>query len=672
MRTKILYFVALILYATNSFAQNSDKFWMPSVFSDNMVLQQKAKVNIWGQSFAGDKITIAASWGKSARVVANADGKWIVSLETVAAGGPYSLTLVGVKSKKEIKGILLGEVWLCSGQSNMEMPLKGWLPKNPIMHSKEEIEQSANPKLRMFTVAKSFSVIPENECVGQWEEASPATVGNFSASAYFFGKKLFSELNVPIGLIHTSWGGTPAEAWTSSDALKMYPDFAPVVTNFQGLLKESQKSKDWMTSHPFVALKSSVPNPWAGLLFNDEQCSSVALSDTGWATISLPKEIESVIGTFDGAFWLRKWIEVPQSWVGKELVLDLPGVDDMDRTYINGELVGATEETGFWQALRHYTVASNIIKPGLNLIAIRVVDNGGGGGISDVVNPMELKIKAEPAQSIKLAGKWSYLPVAEFFNNGFYLYDVAKQDYRNKPKTSFDLNQYTPTALYNAMIQPLVPYTIKGAIWYQGESNVGRAKQYQTLFPLMIESWRKSFAQGNFPFYFVQIAPYIYSGKENIESAEIREAQRLSLQKVDKSGMVVTLDIGNVDDIHPANKTDIGNRLALWALAKNYNKNITCSGPLYKYIKIEGNKAIISFDYAEKGLKAVGNLDGFEVAGSDKNYVSAVAQIKGKTVVVSSEKVDKPAYVRYAFKNGSTATLFNVEGLPASTFSTEK
>lgn len=673
MKKVLLYVVVLLCFITTIKAQEVNKFWLPSFFSNNMVLQQNSKVNIWGKSFPGDRIKIQASWGKTITVQVDVNGKWNASIETTKAGGPYSILFAGKKDKRLIENVLLGEVWICSGQSNMEMPLKGW-PSNPIQNSATEIQHAENFNLRMFTLTKAFSIIPEEDCKGNWEVSSSETAGNFSASAYFFGKKLYDELKVPVGLIHTSWGGTPAEAWTSSDALKMYPDYAPVVNNFNGLLIESNKAKQWITNHPFVELSADKKtNPWANLLLNDIECSKSDITDTFWYEIELPNTIETVIGDFDGAVWLRKWIDIPQNWIGKDLKIKLPGIDDMDRTYFNGVLVGSTEESGFWQTPRNYAIPNTIVKAGLNLISIRVIDNSGGGGISDSKIPMELVLKSDTNQSISLAGKWKLLPTAEYLNNGFYLYNANSQEFKNRPKMSLTLNQFTPTALYNAMIQPLVPYTIKGAIWYQGESNVGRAKQYETLFHLLIDSWRKNFNQGNFPFYFVQIAPYVYSGVNNIESAELRDAQRISMQKVENSGMVVTLDIGNVNDIHPANKTDIGNRLALWALSKTYNKNIVCSGPVFKNLKIEGHKAIILFDYAETGLKAKnGKLEGFEIAGNDNKFVAANAEIKENKVVVYSDNVLNPIAVRYAFSNGAEATLFNAEGLPASSFSVVK
>jgi sialate O-acetylesterase len=359
---------------------------------------------------------------------------------------------------------------------------------------------------------------------------------------------------------------------------------------------------------------------------------------------------------FDGAVWFRKEFELDSSMAGKGLTLTLGPIDDQDITWINGNRVGATEGPGKWQAPRTYKVPASVTKSGKNVIVIRVLDTAGGGGLTG--KPEQVMLKAKNGPSISLAGKWRY-------KKGFDIKTMAPA-----PTPPAGLNAHSPSSLYNAMIAPLIPYRIKGAIWYQGESNAGRAYQYRTLFPLMITNWRNDWNIGDFPFYFVQIAPYNYGGAPI--AAELREAQFMTLS-LKNTGMAVTMDIGNPRDIHPRNKQDVGKRLALWAMAKDYGKkNIVYSGPLYKSMKIEGSRIRLSFDHINGGLLAKdGPLTHFIIAGQDKQFERATAKIDGDTIVVSSFKVDKPVAVRYGWTNDAEPNLFNRAHLPASSFRTD-
>jgi sialate O-acetylesterase len=451
---------------------------LPAVVSDNMVLQQNSKVTLWGWADPGEKIKVKASWqsffGKSTK--ADKDGKWKIAVKTPKAGGPFTIT---IKAGNAIilKNILSGEVWICSGQSNMEM---GMAVTN---NAAEEIAKADYPNIRLFDAARRLSARPLEDVAGSWVECSPETVarhgtwGGFSAVAYYFGRKLHKDLNVPIGLISSTWGGSPAQSWTPGEMLSTMPDFA---------------------EHVKRLTRQSTPQAIA------------------------------------------------------------------------------------------------------------------------------------PAAAI---------------------------------------NAHTPTSLYNAMIYPFIPFTIRGAIWYQGESNAGAPVQYQTLFPAMIKSWRDAWGLGDFPFYYVQIAPIGY----DVNSAYLREAQFMTLS-IPNVGMAVTMDISNIYDMHPKNKLDVGERLALWALAKDYGqKGLVYSGPVYKGMKIEGNKIRLSFDYIGSGLMAKdGPLTHFKIAGADKNFVDATATIEGDTIVVSSDKITSPAAVRFAFSNNDEPNLCNKEGLPASSFRTDR
>jgi sialate O-acetylesterase len=448
---------------------------LPAIFTDGMVLQQRSTITVWGWANPGEKVTVKGSWqwlGK-AKATADADGQWRIRLKTPKAGGPYTLSVQGTNAIV-LSDVLIGEVWICSGQSNMQWTLDA---NKTDEFTKNAIETANYPNIRQFAVSRAFGAAPLSDCKGQWLVCTPQTAEQFSAVAFYFGRELNKKLNVPIGLISTSWGGTVAEAWTSAESLRAYGDFNDVLN-----------------------------------------------------TLQAPKE---------------------------------------------------------------------------------------------------------------------------------------------QPEAKLDQN--TPTALYNAMIHPLVGFRIAGAIWYQGESNAGRAMQYRTLFPAMIKDWRTQWRQGDFPFYYVQIAPYKYADSNAPYSAFLREAQMFTLKALPNVGMAVTMDIGEEQDIHPKNKADVGDRLARWALAKNYgHKDLAYSGPIYKGMTVEDSAIRLSFDYAGSGLVARGGpLTSFEIAGSDQKFVPAKAEIDGASVVVSSAEVPNPAAVRYAFKNWAQPNLFNTEGLPASSFRTD-
>jgi sialate O-acetylesterase len=659
-----LFFISL-----SSFSQNLS---LSSLLSDNMVLQQKTEVPIWGSSFVGDWIEVKTGWGQIAYAKVDEQGNWSTRINTIEAGGPYEIIIKGGKTEIKIKNILLGEVWICSGQSNMEMTYTGWPPKDTVDRAKEEIKKIGNSKIRMFTVTKAYSIEPQNNCKGIWKEANAESLKDFSATAYYFGLKLYEKLNVPIGLINTSWGGTQVKSWTSLQTLSTYPEFNALREDFK-LKNEAQSSKDkWLEKHSKIELSKSSEDKWKNLNFFDSVCATTNYSDLDWERMKLPLQWEkSKLGEFDGAVWFRKTVEIPDSWKGKELIINLPGIDDMDQTWINGVKVGATEVPGYWQTQRHYKVPASLITFNKVLVAIRVIDHQGGGGIWDTQIPMSLSLKSDSSKKVLLGENWRYLVVAEYKNNTFYLFDIKNREYHSATVNN-TVGPNTATALYNAMICPLAPFIAKGFTWYQGESNVGSAEQYSSYFASMVKDWRKLWKDEGFSFYYVQIAPYKYSGVLNTESAELRNAQRVALDSVKNSGMVVTLDIGDINIIHPSKKREVGERLAYWALAKDYGINIPFSGPLYKSNTIEGNKIRIKFDYIEGGLIIKENLlNEFEIAGADKKYIPAKVTIENNTIVVSSDKIAQPLYVRYAWHNGSNATLFNMAGLPASTFTTE-
>jgi len=501
--------------------------------------------------------------------------------------------------------------------------------------------------------------------------STPETVKQFSATAYFFGKKLFSDLHIPVGLIESAWGGTPSESWTSAESLENAGEFITDIKAIRESAPLQAEYQSWLDTHKQLELKPGGNDQWKNLSFNDENIPSSEFNDSIWPVMNLPTQFEKVIGEFDGAVWFRKTIDLPQSMNGKALVLSLGPIDDMDRAYFNGKLIGSNEASGFWQVDRNYEIPASLAKSGANIISVRVLDTQGGGGIYGAPEKMKLSLKGDPKLFIPLKGDWKYQPVAELTGNKFYIFDIAKNEFLTR-KRPVKLGPYTPTTLYNAMVFPVIPYQIKGAIWYQGEANVGRAGQYAKIFPAMIQNWREAWGIKDFPFYFVQIAPYVYSGIDSTESGFLREAQEKALDLA-KTGMAVTLDIATVMNIHPPFKKEVGERLALLALNNDYGMKNPCVGPVYKSMSVSAGIVKLQFDNVGEGLIAKNdNLKEFQIAGKDRHYVKANAKIVNNEVLVSSPLVREPVSIRYCWRNGAEASLFNKDGLAARQFRTKE
>ena len=610
------------------------------MFGDSMVLQRDLAIPVWGWAEPGERVT-ATMAGMSATAAAGPDGRWSLKLPAFPAGGPHELVAGG----RTFKDVLVGEVWICSGQSNMEWTVNG------SRNAQEEVATADFPRLRHFLVPKRVSARPELDVRGaSWQAATPGTVGNWTAVGFFFGRQLLRELDVPIGLIHTSWGGTICEAWTSAEALKTMDDFRPFVESLQAPQRdpgEVQKEYEAKLDAWRRALEKMDPGQEGKWADRDVDVSN-------WKTMNLPRAWEQGgLGNFDGVVWFRREVMIPAA---VDLRVSLGPIDDEDVTYWNGTKIGATAG---WQAPRVYKVPAALVQAGRNVLTVRVLDTGGGGGLYG--RPEQLSIEGGPS----LAGPWSY----------HVGYDLAKAPGRPAAPPFAGGNPNVPTALYNGMIAPVIPYGIKGAIWYQGESNVGRAKQYQTLFPTMIRDWRSRWGVGEFPFLFVQLANFLPARAEPGESAwaELREAQELTLG-TRNTGQAVIIDIGEANDIHPRNKQEVGKRLALWALGTAYGKSGAISGPIYDAMSVEGSKVRIRFKHVGGGLVAKdGPLRTFAIAGADRTWVWADAAIDGETVVVSSPKVPAPAAVRYAWAdNPEGRNLYNQDGLPASPFRTDR
>mgnify|MGYP000924896636 FL=1 len=593
-------------------------------------------------------VKVTTSWdGKTYETQADKEGKWKLSVRTPEAGGPYELTLTDGQ-KLVLKNVMIGEVWICSGQSNMEMPLEGW---GKIMNYKKEVSAADHPNIRLLHVEHVTSTQPESDIKVRdngWQVCSPQTIPNFSATAYFFGREISEKQNVPVGLIHTSWGGTNVESWISGKVLQEMPDFSNVVEEVRAMPDKTAMKAEYLKT--LEAWNNRVDEGFAA---GKPVRAEVSLDDSNWAKMKFPGMVEEQgLNGFDGLIWLRRTVDIPASWAGKKVQLILGTIDDNDITYWNGQEVGRT--TGY-TIQRNYTVPGKLVKAGQLSLAIRIVDTGGGCGM-----PNDLYLRSANGEQISLAGEWKYQVAADARKEGMPPKDMSE-------------NPNLPTSLYNAMIHPLVPYGIRGAIWYQGENNASRAYQYRELFPLVIENWRKDWGK-DFPFYFVQLANFKPVSPEPVDSdwAELREAQTRTLS-VANTGMAVIIDKGEANDIHPKDKQAVGHRLALIARAKTYGEQIPYSGPMYHSYEVDGDKIILSFDHTEGGLKSGDGkaLQGFSIAGRDHKFHWAKAEIQGDKIVVSSPEVLYPVAVRYGWSDNPVCNLYNGAGLPASPFRTD-
>ncbi|MEP7230765.1 MAG: sialate O-acetylesterase [Ginsengibacter sp.] len=620
---------------------------LPQLVRDSMVLQRDAKVKIWGWASPNEKIKIDFL-KKKYKTAADAKGNWMVMLSPMKAGGPYSMNISG-KNKILLKDILIGDVWFCSGQSNMVHQMK--------LHSVRYAYEIANanyPEIRHFWIP-TFTDLQgprEDLPIGYWKSANPGDVLDFSAVAYFFAKDLYKKYHVPIGLINASVGGTPIEAWTSEDGLKDFSSIANII----------QKNKDTayvngMNRRAFAHDANRPQKPNDKGLTGPTKWYDPSYAPKEWRTINIPGYWEDQ-GTknLNGVVWYRREINLPASMIGKPAKVFLGRIVDADVFYINGRQVGTT---AYQYPQRRYDVPADLLKAGKNIFVVKVTNNFGKGGFV----PNKPYCLFAGNDTIDLKGYWKY-KVGEVFapRSGGIGGGIAAQ------------NQ--PTALYNAMVAPEINYTIKGITWYQGESNADRPQGYEKLQKALIADWRKKWNEGDIPFLYVQLPNFMDVNYLPEESnwALIREAQLKALS-MPNTGMVVAIDLGEWNDIHPDRKKDVGDRLALVAEKIAYREDIIYSGPIYQSATIEGNKIIINFSNVGSGLMTDDgeSLSQFAIAGSDKKFVWANAKIEANTVVVWSDDVPYPKYVRYAWAdNPDNPNLYNKEGLPASPFRTDE
>ena len=547
--------------------------------------------------------------------------------------------------KAELKDVLVGDVWVLGGQSNMEMGI-GMAKDAPT-----EIAAAAYPNIRISMVSKDTQLEPRLTTPSGWAVCSPDSIkqggwGGFSAVGYYFGRELFQKTKIPIGLIQDCWGGTPAEAWISEAGLKKFGDFpnqlAAIATARQtGHKAYGDRMDAWIAS---ADEGSKAGGTWQKPEFDDSK----------WRDVTLPATYESMgFGGWHGTTWFRIKLNIDGGTdpATEEATLDLGRIDDMDTTWVNGVKVGSTYS---YDQKRSYKVPVGTLHRGVNTIAIRVFDTGSYGGFIDGVAPM-LKVGGQtlsaPAKMSMGASIWNQPPMPFLIEN----------------------NPFIPLTLYNGMIAPVAPIAIKGALWYQGESNAGRAYQYRTLLPAMINDWRKTWGQGDFPFYIVQLANFMAKTDQPVDSdwAELREAQSIAAEAVKNGGLATAVDIGDTTDIHPKNKQEVGRRLALIALNRLYKQPVEFAGPTFKSFSREGSKLRITFDHADGMTAGSGPLRGFAIAGADKKFYWAQAAIEYNTVVLSCPEVSEPVAARFAWSNNPDITLFNAAGLPAFPFRTD-
>lgn len=645
------YHLTLLALCVTAFTQA--KVTLPSFFTDNMVIQQNSLLTLPGEAKAGKQVTVKVSWNnKKYTAKAATDGKFKIEVPTPSAGGPYQI-VISDGEKLTLNNVMAGEVWFCSGQSNMEMPVAGW---GKVMNYEQEIADANYPSIRLLQVKKTVSFVPRENVeinMGGWQECSPTTVPEFSSVAYFYARKLWKELNVPVGVIDCTWGGTPAESWTSYETLKHVMGFEQKMNRMADAGFEIGKlielyhleMDEWLEQFDAkdAGLKNGVPQ-WTSALQTGKE----------WKQMELPAYWESRGLDFDGTVWFQKEVEIPADWAGKEILLNLAMIDDDDITYFNGKEIGKTSGCN---TMRTYKVPAELVKAGKGIITIRAIDYGGSGGMHG--EPQQLFME-RGGKKISLAGNWNY-------HTGVSMAGAPSRPLSPEGE-GWPASCY-PTVLYNGMVHPLTVFPIKGAIWYQGENNVGHDEQYRVLFQSMITDWRKAWKQ-DFPFYFVQLANFLKPEEvqPNSQWAALRDAQAHALH-LPNTGMACAIDLGEAYDIHPKNKQEVGRRLAQAALARTYGKG-TYEVPAFLGYRISGRTLILSFD--QEVVVKDGAPKGFILAGQDGKYVPAQATIQGKEVILQSDQVEIPTAARYAWADNPICNLYGKSGLPVPPFRTRE
>lgn len=614
------------------------KVTLPLLFSDGAVVQRDQPLVIWGWATPGARVEVRFD-GHAASATTGQDGGWKVELPAHAAGGPYALQVTGDGSALRLGDVLVGDVWLASGQSNMEMPVM------QAANAQSEIAAARDTSIRHFKIPKSWSGQPQAQLAGgAWKAASPQTVGDFSAVAYYFARELRARhAAVPIGIIDSSWGGSSIEAWTDADNQGL--DAQAIAR--QGREREARDALALADTQARLAR-------WGKADADDSHWQEADFDDHDWDRIAVPGLWETGgYNGMDGVAWYRAGFTLTAAEAAAGVTLGVGRIDDSDVTWVNGRQVGETRMQ--YNLPRVYAVAPAVLRPGLNQVAVRVSDFGGGGGIHGEAG--EVFVQPKGAAKRALDGEWKFRPARV---------SVALVDDKNQ----------LPALLYNAMIHPLQPYPLRGVIWYQGEANAATrdtALHYRQQFPAMIRQWRAQWNAPELPFLWVQLANFVSGADTATDSpwALLRESQSGALA-LPATAQAVIIDIGNPNDIHPLDKQDVGKRLALAARKVTYGESLVFSGPVYDAMRIEGRSLRLTFKPSPSALAVRGGgnrVQGFMLAGDDQRFHPADAKLDGDTVVVSSDGVPQPRAVRYGWSdNPEHANLINGDNLPASPF----
>ncbi len=641
----LLYYIAFLLFVINPRCAAAS---VSEIFSDNMIFQKGKNIVIWGEGKPEEIVEIIFN-SESKRSTVDSSGNWKVSFDPMKYGGPYEMKIISEDTLR-FKNIFIGEVWVCSGQSNMNMPLGGW---GRVNNYKEEIASADFDSIHILTIPLNLKRSPASKVkTSGWKVCNPETIENFSAVAYFFGRELYRKLKVPIGLVSVSKGGTPIESWMNAETLSDMEEYKPVLD-----------SVSKMTALDFDSINSNYKLNYLSWLDEIDKVDSGFtqqlqwygnINTKNWKRMTIPTVWENAgLPDYDGVVWFKKKIIIPDNWEGKDLILSLGAIQDYDITFINGNKVGEQLRRNHQSV---YIIDKSLIDTNEIEITVRILDNYGVGGIWD--KPEEIFI-SNGEEKITLAGEWLYKPSVEFTND-------------NYPPENPNPHKL-PTVLYNGMINPLTKFPVGGIIWYQGESNAREAYRYGELFSKMISDWRGEWDDPNLPFYFVQLAGYKEKKKtpEADAWAELREAQSSAL-KLENTGMATAIDIGDEVDVHPKNKQEVGRRLSLIALNKNYGKNIEYSGPVFRDYQIIEGKAIIEFSNNFGLHTSDGNTPaGFALAGKDSVFYWAEAEIEDEKIIVWSDSVAVPTAVRYCRQSNPDCNLYNDAGLPALPFRTD-
>lgn len=620
------------------------KVILPNYITDNMIVQQNSTLTVTGKSIPGSDVKVSASWTKGIQSVkVDKKGTFSVNLPTPEAGGPYSIAFLDKDGRVTVENVVSGDIWLCSGQSNMEFPVQGW---TTVMGYDREVATAHHPDIRLLQVRKNTAIEPQSDIVangGGWQICNSASMADFSAIAYFFARELHDELQIPIGVIDATWGGTPAEAWTSAYALGAVKGFENELADLKG----ADGNLDRLNSQYNKRVEDWMKKAYSASTEFDKAALQTGLD---WKEMTVPGYWEQTgLPNFDGIVWLQRTVEIPSDKAGKPLTLEFRAIDDEDETYFNGVLVG--KGSGY-DTPRSYAVPGELVNAGKNVLTIRVSDFGGEGGIA----PGKAEALVEGV-AFPLSGEWQYMVQSDF----------SKMD----PKPVSPQSSSYPSVLYNAMIYPLKEMPVKGVLWYQGCANVGRDEQYAPLFKTLIGDWRDLWGE-EMPFYFVQLAGYLspQAVQPDSEWAALRNAQSKALE-LDNTAMAVTIDLGNPADIHPKNKQDVAHRLALIALNRDYGKDYSYAAPRCVSAVKTGKSLTLKFDAPVRPSSNA--VTGFIIAGKDGHFTTATPEMEDEyTIRISSPFVPKPEYVRYNWADYPCGNLYGQTGLPVAPFANDK